>query len=134
MGRATKVLLVGTEEWASTVRKALPLGQEEAITTVESFWKLCALPESVLVEVAVFHHSFSKNELRYAAEYIRRRWPLARILLLGWKADSLDDPLYDDRKRSGILPEELVQWIAISAKARRRIESSVRTGSDNVRA
>jgi hypothetical protein len=94
--------------------------------SVESYWKLCALPEFVSVDVAVVHRTFANEDLRHAAEYIRRRWPLARILLLGWKADSLEAPLYDDRESGGISPRELVRLIEASVTAQGRIGRDVK--------
>lgn len=80
------------------------------------------------LDVAVFHHSFVPDDLRYAAEYIRRRWPDAVILVIGEQAEQLDDPLYDDKTGSGISLEELVRTIETSVAAKRRIGRTVRSG------
>jgi hypothetical protein len=100
---------------------------------VNNYWNLCALPKAVSVDVAVLHHSFASHDLRYAAEYIRRRWPDAVILVIGEQADQLDDPLYDDKASSGISIEELVSMIETLVAAKRRIRRNVRSGLGNVR-
>jgi hypothetical protein len=126
MRGATKVLSLGSAEWNNAVCKSLPRGHKGGFVSVESYWKLCALPEFVSVDVAVVHRTFANEDLRHAAEYIRRRWPLARILLLGWKADSLEAPLYDDRESGGISPRELVRLIEASVTAQGRIGRDVK--------
>jgi hypothetical protein len=85
------------------------------------------------VDVAVFHHSFATHDLQYAAEYIRRRWPDAVILVIGEHAEYLDDPLYDDKASSSISIEELVSMIEKSVAARRRIRRNVRSGLNSAR-
>jgi hypothetical protein len=132
MRGATKVLSLGSEEWSNSVRNSLTEAQEEGFVSVESYWELCALPESVSADVAIFHRSFAKDDLRHAAAYIRRRWPLAKILLLGWNADSLEAPLYDDRERGGISPRELVRLIEASVTAQGRIGRDVKPAPGSV--
>jgi hypothetical protein len=83
------------------------------------------------VDVAVLHHSFAPHDLRYAAEYIRRRWPDAVILVIGEQAKQLDDPLYDDKTSSGISIEELVLMIETSVAARRRVRRNMRSRLGN---
>lgn len=120
MGKTTKVLALGHEEWIYTVRQALPHWHSNGFTGVHNFWDLCALPQPVLVDVAVFHHSFPQADLRYAAEHVRRRWPDAVIVVVGEQAKLLDDPLYDHRANGEISPEELVWLIETSVEARRQ--------------
>ena len=128
MKETTKVLSLGIEEWRNAVRQAMPRKQKKAFWGVSNFWDLCALPEVVSVDVAVIHHSFSRHDLRYAAEYIRRRWPDAVILVVGEQAKHLDDPLYDHKTGSEISIEELVRVIEESAAAKRRIRRNVQFG------
>ncbi len=126
MRKTTKVLTLGTEEWRSPLRDSLPYWLKEGFVGVKDFWQLCALPEPVLVDVAVFHHSFPQADLRYAAEHIRRRWPDAVIVVVGEQAKHLDDPLYDHRANSEISPEELVWLIETSVEARRQSRKHAR--------
>lgn len=127
MRKTTKVLALGREEWIQTVRLALPHWHESGFTGAHSFWALCALPQAVQVNVAVVHHSFAQEDLRYAAEYIRRRWSDAVIVIVGEQAKHLDDPLYDHRAKGEISPEELVWLIETSVEARRQSRKHART-------
>ena len=133
MKKTTKVLSLGIEEWRNAVSEALAQRQGNGFWGVNNYWNLCALPQAVSVDVAVFHHSFAPHDLRYAAEYIRRRWPDAVILVIGEQAEQLDDPLYDDSASSDILIEELVLMIETSVAAKRRIRRNVRPGPGNAR-
>jgi hypothetical protein len=87
----------------------------------------------VRADVAVFHHSFSPRDLRYAAEYVRRRWPDAVILVIGEQAKQLDDPLYDDKTSSEISIEELVSVIEKSAAVKKRIRRKLQFRLANAR-
>lgn len=40
--------------------------------------------------------SAGANDVSYIAAYVRRRWPDAKILLLGDSCGDVDDPLYDE--------------------------------------
>jgi hypothetical protein len=126
MRETTNVLALGQEEWMHTVRRVLPHWQTTRFSGVHNFWALCALPQPVLVDVAIVHHSFAQEDLRYAAEYIRRRWPDAVIIVVGERAKHLDDPLYDYRANGEISPGELVWLIEMSVGARRRRRKHVR--------
>lgn len=125
MRKTARVLLLGIEEWRVAVHQALPKRPKRNFWGVNSFWDLCALTQAVAVDVAVFHRSFSLHDLRFAAEYIRRRWPDAVILVIGEQVEQLDDPLYDDNASDGISPDELVQMIETSVAARRRAKRNV---------
>jgi hypothetical protein len=120
MRKTTNVLALGQEEWIYAVRHTMPRWQKNGFAGVGSFWDLCALPQPVQADVAVIHHSFAQEDLRYAAEYIRRRWPDAIIVVIGEKAKHLDDPLYDIRVSSEISAEELVWLVEKSLTARER--------------
>jgi hypothetical protein len=133
MRKTTKVLSLGIEEWRNEVREALPPSRKNGFLGVNNYWSLCVLPQAVSVDVAVFHHSFATQDLRYAAEYIRRRWPDAVILVIGEQAEQLDDPLYDDKANSSVSMGELVSMIETSVAARRRVRRNVRSGLSNSR-
>ncbi len=120
MREPTKVLALGPEEWICEVRQALPHWQKNGFSGVHNFWVLCALPEPVLVDVAIVHHCFDRDHLRYVSEYIRRRWPDAVIVAIGEQAEDLDDPLYDHEANGEISPEELVWLIETSVETKRR--------------
>jgi hypothetical protein len=48
-------------------------------------------------DVAVFLSTLSEPEFVEAAHFIRRRWPLARILIVRSEEWWIDDALYDER-------------------------------------
>jgi len=133
MRKTINVLSLGREEWRTAVREALPPRLRNDFWGVNSSWDLCTLPQSVLVDIAVLHHSFALHDLRRAAEYIRRRWPDAVILVVGEQAEQLDDPLYDDKTNSEISPEELASILVTSVEAKRMIRRKVRIGMGSAR-
>ena len=128
MRLTTTVLSLGLEEWRNAVCEVLIQNEKNSILGVNNCWDLCALPQAVTVDIAVLHYSFALHGLRYAAEYIRRRWPDAVILVIGEQAEQLDDPLYDDKASSAISLDELAQMIETLVAAKRRIRRSVRSG------
>lgn len=107
------VLSVGSMELANVVRDALILCGRSHLSVATSYWELCSLslrgPDTI--QVAILDLSFSDRELRRRAEYIRRRWTDAAILLVSDTCDLLEDPLYDDRIPSEADPETLVEVI-----------------------
>lgn len=133
MRKSAKVLLLGLEEWRDAVRQASPPRHKNGFWEANNFWELCALPQAASVDVAVFHHSFAPNDLRYAAEYIRRRWPDAVILVIGEQAEQLDDALYDDKMSKGISLDELVWMIEISVAAKQKARRKPRSAMDKAR-
>ena len=109
------------------MRSARPVPNgEERLLGSKQLLDLCALPQAVSVDIAVLHDSIAPHDLRYAAEYIRRRLPDAVILVIGEQVKQLDDPLYDDKASSGISIEELARKIEAIGAAKRRIEKFVR--------
>lgn len=133
MRESTCVLLLGLDEWSNAARKVLPPRKKDSFWAVSNVWDLCALPQDVSVDVAVFHHSFAADDLRYAAEYVRRRWLGAVILVIGEQAEQLDDPLYDDKASREISVEDLVRMIETSAAARRKMRRNARFGRSSAR-
>ena len=107
------VLFVGPMELASVVRDALVLCGRSRLSVATSYWDLCSLSlrESGRVHVAILDRSFSARELHRRAEYVRRRWADAFIILLSDDCRALDDPLYDQRLPAAVQPEDLVDAI-----------------------
>ena len=126
MRKTMKVLARGQEDWIHLVHQALPYWHKSGFTAAQNYWALCALPQGVLADIAVVHHSFAQDDLRYAAEYIRRRWPDAVIVVVGEQAKHLDDPLYDHRANGEISPEELAWLIETWVEARRQSRKHTR--------
>lgn len=133
MRKTANVLSFGLEEWRNAVCQALHPGQKNGFSGVNSFWELCTLPQAVSVDVAVIHHSVSPCDLRHAAEYIRRRWPDAVILVIGEQAKQLDDPLYDYKTSCEISIEALVRTIETSVAAKGRTRRKVHFGLSGAR-
>jgi hypothetical protein len=59
-------------------------------------------------EIAVLHQTLSEKELIEASHFVRRRWPLARILIVRPEQWWIEDALYDDRVVPGADPETLL--------------------------
>src|SRR5689334_17129947 len=107
------VLVVGSMELTNVVRDALLLCGRSRLAVATNHWDLCSswLRDAVQFQVAILDASFSDRELRRRAEYIRRRWADAAILLVSDECNLLDDPLYDQRIPAEINPEELAAVI-----------------------
>jgi hypothetical protein len=133
MKETAKVLLLDIEEWRIPVRQASPPNTKSGIGGVNNCLDLCALAQIVSVDIAVLHHTLAPHKLRYAAEYIRRRWPDAVILAIGEQFEHLDDPLYDHQAGCGVRLEELVRTIGTSVAAKRETGRNVRSKLVNVR-
>jgi hypothetical protein len=104
-----RVLSVGLTE---LVRDALMLRPHSRMAVVSNYWDLCSLSlQREEFQVAVLNDANPARELRRRAEYIRRRWPSASILLVGGTAGVLDRPLYDERVPSRIEPADLLTVI-----------------------
>ena len=58
--------------------------------------------------LAVLSSNFGELALRAAAEFIRRRWPSTRILILGSTRPPLDDSLYDEAVEYRFQPQEFL--------------------------
>ncbi len=133
MRKTANVLSLGLEDWRNAVCQALHPGQRSGFWGVKSLWELCTLPQAVSVDVAVIHHSVSPCDLRHAAEYIRRRWPDAVILVICEQAKQLDDPLYDYKTSREISIEALVRTIETSVAAKGRTRRKVQFGLGGAR-
>jgi len=108
-----KVLFVGLSESSTLVRDAVLYHPGSRLAIATSYWDLCSLSLHYHEEfqVALLEVSPSPRELRRRAEYIRRRWPGAAIVLIADGRIALDDPLYDERVPSNIGPDELLTVI-----------------------
>jgi hypothetical protein len=58
--------------------------------------------------------------LRNCAEYIRRHWPNAKILLINSEAEVLDDQLHDQQTSPGLSSESLLGMIERLSTSNRR--------------
>jgi hypothetical protein len=91
------VLSIGSADLSNTVHDALLQKHHCRLSVVTSIWELCAIPQQQeSFDIAILHQTLSQREVRDASEYIRRRWPRARILVICAETEFLDDPLYDE--------------------------------------
>jgi hypothetical protein len=70
-----------------------------------------AIPERNNCDIAILHHTLTRLETQTSSEYIRRRWPGAKILVISAEIDILDDPLYDEWAPPNQSPEMLLATI-----------------------
>jgi len=68
-------------------------------------------------EIAVLSDSLGSFQLQAVAEYVRHRWPRARILVIGPTAPLLEDQLYDERVADEFSPTELLAAVEKAANA-----------------
>jgi hypothetical protein len=90
------VLSIGSEDSCSSVRGALLQRHNCRLSIVTSLWDTYAIPQEDRLDIAILQHTLSRLEVRNASEYIRRRWPGAKILVIRPETGDLDDPLYDE--------------------------------------
>lgn len=131
MARNLRVLAVGSVDPANLFRDVSLLRPRAILLAARNYWELCSLGiKTEFVSVAVLEISASDHDLRWKAEYIRRRWPDAQIILVGFSAEPLDDPLYDDRVLPGIEPSEMLAVIERVLKQKRRAKRARKINRD----
>ena len=107
-----KVLSVGLSELAYLVRDALMHRPHSKLAVVSNYWDLCSMSlQREEFQVAVLNDANPARELRRRAQYIRRRWPNAAILLVGGNSETLEQPLYDERVPTRIESADLLTVI-----------------------
>lgn len=105
------VLFVGSADSIDAIRDALLPRGHSHLTLATDYCDLLAIPMQESFEIAILHHMISEVEFRTFSEYIRRRWPYAKILVTCSSPEFLDDPLYDDWIPPGYSPEVLLATI-----------------------
>ena len=102
-------------------RRLLLTSRHISVLAISSYAEVYQLPELGCYNLIVL--SIRPNEIKacHVAEYARRRWPKARLLLLGDSCGSLDDPLYDEIVNPSGNPSGFIE-------AAERLLESVRTG------
>jgi hypothetical protein len=106
------VISVGSSDECNTVRDALLQRHHSRLSVVSTPLDLGAIPKLESFDIAILHHTLSRRGARNASEYIRHRWPRAKILVISNEEEILDDPLYDERVLPGLSPESLLAVIA----------------------
>jgi hypothetical protein len=112
MKSVLNVLSIGSADSCNTVCDALLQWPHCRLSVVTSVWELCAIPQQQeSFDIAILHHTLSQREVRDASEYIRRRWPRAKILVICVDAEVLEDPLYDEWVPPGLTSGILLAMI-----------------------
>jgi hypothetical protein len=112
---AIHVLSVGPMDCGSMVHDALLDGPNWRLTIATHSQELWVIPEKESIQVAILDNTLSEFELEDASVFIRRRWPLAKILLIRSGGGSLDCALYDDCVAPIAAPEFLLSKIGCLA-------------------
>jgi hypothetical protein len=63
-------------------------------------------------QIAILSDALGCTQLPELAEYVRHRWPSARILVIGQAVPFLEDQLYDETVAAGFSPPEFVAAVA----------------------
>jgi hypothetical protein len=105
------VLFVGSADSLNAIRDALLPRGHSHLTCATDFCDLLTIPKQESFEIAILHHMISAIEIRTFSEYIRRRWPCTRILVMCASPEFLDDPLYDEWIPPGYSPEMLLATV-----------------------
>ena len=91
------VLSIGSDRSRDTIRIDLLLRCKCRLVAVASYQGLFENRTEGESDIAILDHTLSACDLRVSSEYVRRRWPDAKIVLMSANADALHDPLYDER-------------------------------------
>lgn len=105
------VLSIGSQDSCNTVRDVLLQRRSCRLSVVTSLWDMYAIPQQNHLDIAILHHTLSRLDIQNASEYIRRRWPRAKILVISSEMNVPDDPLYDERALPGQSPRTLLAMI-----------------------
>lgn len=110
MTKGLNVLGVGSSQMLDRLRDALLPDHRYSLSVASDYWGLCSLSlnQAQAVSIAVLEPATSNGDLRRSAEHVRRRWPDARIILLGQYENLLEDQLYDERVLPRFHPPELL--------------------------
>jgi hypothetical protein len=92
-----RVLAIGSSDSCNAVRDAHLKGNRCRLIAATSYVELNAISIQEEFDIAILDQTLSHSELRNACEYIRRKWPSTKILVICKEPEALDDPLYDER-------------------------------------
>ncbi len=106
-----RVLSVGSVDSGNAVRDALLQRGHCRLSAAANYLELFAISKQESFEIAILHHFRSAPEFHACCEYIRRTWPLTKILVMCAKDQVLDDPLYDDWVPPGASEDTLLAAI-----------------------
>jgi hypothetical protein len=104
----SNVLLVEHDEMLLGTRTMLLTDQHYGVFTARDYREVFAHAHVQEFAVVVISRAFITPELSAIAEFARRRWPKAGILVVGHGVPPLEDPLYDEHVDPDSQPESLL--------------------------
>ena len=112
------VLLVEHNEMLLATRTMLLTDRRYGVFTARDCTEVFAHAHVQEIAVVVISQAFVPLELRAIAEFTRRRWPRAGILVVGHGVPRLEDPLYDEHVDADSQPASLLA--AVEQLSRKR--------------
>ena len=88
-------LLVDPDPLLLEAGKLLLSGYCESVQTASTCYDVAELPHEDKPQIAVLSDRLGSFQLLAVAEYVRHRWPMTSILVVGRAASFLEDRLYD---------------------------------------
>jgi hypothetical protein len=107
-----RVLLVEPDLDILADRTLLLSRSKYTVAPASSYREIFGLRSEIGFGLAVLNDSLGGLALRAAAEFVRRQWPSARILILGNAQAALEDYLYDEVVNHRIESTELLGTLA----------------------
>ena len=102
------VLLVEHDEMLLATRTVWLTDRRYGVFTARDCTEVFAHAHVQEIAVVVVSQAFVPLELRAIAEFTRRHWPRAGILVVGHGVPRLEDPLYDEHVDPDTQPESLL--------------------------
>ena len=114
----SNVLLVEHDEGLLNTRTMLLTAWHYGVFTARDYREVFGHAKVQEIAVVVISQAFNPLELRAIAEFTRRRWPRAGILVVGHGVPRLEDPLYDEHVDADSQPASLLA--AVEQLSRKR--------------
>jgi hypothetical protein len=107
-----RVLLVEPDLEVLADRSLLLSRSNYTVAPASGYREIFGLHSEIGFRLAVLNDNLGELALRAAAEFVRRQWPSARILILGNAQAALEDYLYDEVVNHQIQSKELLDTLA----------------------
>ena len=114
----SNVLLAEHNEMLLATRTMLLTDRRYGVFTARDCTEVFAHAHVQEIAVVVISQTFVPLELRAIAEFTRRRWPRAGILVVGRGVPPLEDQLYDENVDANFQPQSLLT--AVDQLSRKR--------------
>jgi hypothetical protein len=95
-GDLGQALLVDLDYELRVSRLFLLTSLHVAVHSVTSYTEVFHLNDAMMFSLVILNIRPSDERASHVAAYVRRRWPSAKVLLLGTGCGCVEDPLYDD--------------------------------------